>query len=27
LVGSDLTPETARIIVEEDLAPPFLGTG
>lgn len=27
LVGSDLTPETARIIVQEDLAPPFLGTG
>ena len=26
LVGSDLTPETARVIVEEDLAPAFLGT-
>ena len=25
LVGSDLTPEAARIIVEEDLAPAFLG--
>jgi hypothetical protein len=25
LVGSDLTPETARVIVEEDLAPAFLG--
>lgn len=27
LVGSDLTPEAARIIVQEDLAPAFLGTG
>ena len=26
LVGRDLTPETARVIVEEDLAPAFLGT-
>lgn len=26
VVGSDLTPEAARILVEEDLAPPFLGT-
>jgi hypothetical protein len=26
LVGSDLTPEAARIIVEEDLAPAFLGS-
>ena len=26
LVGSDLTPETARVIVEEDLAPAFLGS-
>jgi hypothetical protein len=26
LVGSDLTPEAAHIIVEEDLAPAFLGT-
>jgi hypothetical protein len=25
LVGSALTPEAARIIVEEDLAPAFLG--
>jgi hypothetical protein len=25
LVGSDLTPETAHVIVEEDLAPAFLG--
>jgi hypothetical protein len=25
LVGSDLTPEAARVIVEEDLAPAFLG--
>jgi hypothetical protein len=25
LVGSDLTPEAARIIVQEDLAPAFLG--
>lgn len=24
LVGSDLTPETAHVIVEEDLAPAFL---
>jgi hypothetical protein len=26
LVGSDLTAETARTIVEEDLAPAFLGS-
>lgn len=26
LVGSDLTPETAQVIVEEDLAPAFLGS-
>ena len=26
LVGSDLTPEAAHIIVEEDLAPAFLGS-
>src|SRR5580698_780067 len=26
LVGSDLTPEAARVIVEEDLAPAFLGS-
>jgi hypothetical protein len=26
LVGSDQTPEAARIIVEEDLAPAFLGS-
>jgi Mrp family chromosome partitioning ATPase len=26
LVGSDLTPEAARVVVEEDLAPAFLGT-
>jgi hypothetical protein len=26
LVGSDLTAEAARTIVEEDLAPAFLGT-
>jgi hypothetical protein len=25
-VGSDLTPEAARILVEEDLAPAFLGS-
>jgi hypothetical protein len=25
LVGSDLTPETAHVIVQEDLAPAFLG--
>jgi Mrp family chromosome partitioning ATPase len=25
LVGSDLTPEAARVVVEEDLAPAFLG--
>jgi hypothetical protein len=25
LVGSDLTPEAARTIVDEDLAPAFLG--
>jgi hypothetical protein len=25
LVGSNLTPEAAQIIVEEDLAPAFLG--
>jgi hypothetical protein len=25
LVGSELTPEAARVIVEEDLAPAFLG--
>lgn len=25
LVGSDLTPEAARVLVEEDLAPAFLG--
>jgi hypothetical protein len=25
LVGSDLTPEAARSVVEEDLAPAFLG--
>ena len=25
LVGSDLTPEAAHVIVEEDLAPAFLG--
>jgi Mrp family chromosome partitioning ATPase len=25
LVGSDLTPEAARVVVEEDLAPVFLG--
>ena len=25
LVGSDLTPEAARVIVEEDLVPAFLG--
>jgi hypothetical protein len=25
LVGSDLTPEAARVIVQEDLAPAFLG--
>ncbi|WP_407150740.1 hypothetical protein [Bradyrhizobium sp. ORS 86] len=27
LVGSELTPEAARIIVQEDLMPAFLGTG
>jgi hypothetical protein len=27
LVGSDLTPEAAQIIVEEDLVPAFLGGG
>ncbi|MFB9269557.1 hypothetical protein ACFFWD_41685 [Bradyrhizobium erythrophlei] len=27
LVGSELTPEAAGIIVHEDLAPVFLGTG
>ena len=26
LVGSDLTPEAARVIVAEDLAPAFLGS-
>jgi hypothetical protein len=26
LVGSDLTPEAARVIVQEDLAPAFLGS-
>jgi hypothetical protein len=26
LVGSDLTPETAYVIVQEDLAPAFLGS-
>ena len=26
LVGSDLTPEAAHIIVQEDLAPVFLGS-
>ncbi|MBR0693949.1 hypothetical protein [Bradyrhizobium lablabi] len=26
LVGSELTPEAAQIIVQEDLAPGFLGT-
>ncbi len=26
LVGSDLTPEAAHVIVEEDLAPAFLGS-
>ena len=26
LVGSDLTPETARVVAEEDLALAFLGT-
>ena len=26
LVGSELTPEAARIIVEEDLIPVFLGS-
>ncbi|WGS19688.1 MULTISPECIES: hypothetical protein [unclassified Bradyrhizobium] len=26
LVGSELTPEAAHIIVQEDLAPAFLGT-
>ena len=26
LVGSELTPEAARIVVEEDLAPAFLGS-
>jgi hypothetical protein len=26
LVGSDLTPEAARVIVEVDLAPAFLGS-
>ncbi len=26
LVGSDLTPEAAHIIVQEDLAPAFLGS-
>jgi hypothetical protein len=25
LVGSDLTPQAARVIVEEELAPAFLG--
>jgi Mrp family chromosome partitioning ATPase len=25
LVGRDLTPEAARVVVEEDLAPAFLG--
>lgn len=25
LVGSDLTPEAARVVVDEDLAPAFLG--
>jgi hypothetical protein len=25
LVGSDLTPEAARVLVEEDLVPAFLG--
>ena len=27
LVGSDLTPEAAHVIVEEDLVPAFLGRG
>jgi len=27
LVGSELTPEAARIIIQEDLMPAFLGTG
>jgi hypothetical protein len=27
LVGGDLTPEAAHIIVEEDLVPAFLGGG
>ena len=27
LVGSELTPEAARIVVEEDLAPAFLSGG
>ena len=26
LVGSNLTPETAHVIVQEDLAPAFLGS-
>ena len=26
LVGSELTPEAAHVIVEEDLAPAFLGS-
>ena len=26
LVGSDLTPEAAHVVVEEDLAPAFLGS-
>jgi hypothetical protein len=26
LVGSDLTPEAVHVIVEEDLAPAFLGS-
>jgi hypothetical protein len=26
LVGSDLTPEAARVIVQEDLVPAFLGS-
>jgi hypothetical protein len=27
LVGGDLTPEAAHVIVEEDLVPAFLGSG
>jgi hypothetical protein len=26
LVGSDLTPEAARVFVQEDLVPAFLGS-